>query len=65
MLGPLPVLYKVAVVVVAVAVSLVAGVWLAASARVPTPTGTGVLVGLVLGVLSATALVHQQLRTGS
>ena len=65
MLGPLPVLYRVVVVVAALLVSLAAGVWLAFFTPVPTPTGTGLLVGLALGALSATALVHQASQPGS
>ena len=72
MLGPLPVLYKVAVVVVAVAVSLVAGVWLAVSAVVgpllgaaggawarPTaPWHRAGAVGLLAGTLAAEGIVR-------
>jgi hypothetical protein len=43
---------------VAVVVSLAAGVWLAVATPVPTPTDTGLLVGLALGALTATVLVH-------
>lgn len=58
MFGPLPVLYKLALVLGALIVCTGLGIWLGAMPEVPIDTRAGVMAGTVAGAAVAFALVH-------
>ncbi len=59
MAGPLPRLYRIVIVVAMLLICSAAGAWLGASPSLPFLTGTGMLVGALVGVVAAYALLHQ------
>ncbi|GAB2880052.1 hypothetical protein [Nocardioides pacificus] len=58
MLGPLPHLYRIALVVAAVTVFLAVGAWVAQFTPIPLLASVGAGVGAAAGLVAAYLLVH-------
>lgn len=59
MFGPLPLLHRTVLAVVTAACGVLAGAWVAHVTGLPVAVSTGALLGGVLGVVAAYAVVHQ------
>ncbi|MGI8522768.1 MAG: hypothetical protein ACR2K3_05575 [Nocardioides sp.] len=58
MFGPLPVLYRFAVVLSTLLVGIASGAWVAHYAALPVAASVGALIGGLAGLLASYLLVH-------
>jgi phosphate/sulfate permease len=59
MFGPLPLLHRIVLVVFTLCFGVASGAWVAHMTTVPGTVSTGTLVGGLIGLAAAYALVHQ------
>jgi hypothetical protein len=58
MFGPLPLLHRIVLCAISLCFGVLAGVWIAHATPLPVAISGGALVGGVIGLVAAYALVH-------